>query len=189
MTGHQCFVQEVSKNRKVAVILERFDRLALPQVWLTGGCLFQTIWNLQTGWPADRAIKDYDLFYFDRDRSAAAEQAHRQAAASMFADLNVSLDIRNQARVPLWYEAKFGQPCPDFHDTRDGIRNFLFTCSCIALRRNGAGATELFAPHGFDDLYQGRLRPNPLADHRDDLFTAKAKSYRARWPHLRLETN
>jgi len=35
------------------------------------------------------------------------------------------------------------------------------------------------------ELYQGLLRPNPLCEHRE-LLRAKARSYRARWPWLRI---
>ena len=46
---------------------------------------------------------------------------------------------------------------------------------------------SLYASHGLQALYEGRLAPNPLTDHRE-LFLEKAASYRRRWPWLRVET-
>ena len=57
-------------------------------------------------------IRDYDVFYFDADTSWSAENEVIERAAHLFADLNVSIEVRNQARVHLWYEEKFGLPYP-----------------------------------------------------------------------------
>ena len=54
------FVSCVRQNRKVTAPLGRLSRFNLPQVALVAGALFQAVWNVQSGAPADAAIKDYD---------------------------------------------------------------------------------------------------------------------------------
>ena len=73
------------------------------------GAIAQTVWNLAAGHPAERGIKDADLVYFDAaDLSAEAEAAHECRIRERFGDLPCKLDVKNEARVHLWYEARFG---------------------------------------------------------------------------------
>lgn len=102
----------LSQNEMLVQVLDRAARLALPGWYVTAGCLFQTVWNVVTGRPPSAGIKDYDLFYFDgTDLSWEAEDTVIQAAHKHFGDLPVDVEVRNQARVHLWYEQKFGVPC------------------------------------------------------------------------------
>lgn len=181
----QRFVQDALRNRCNAVLLQRLPELELPDAWLVGGCLFQTVWNLLGGQPPEAGIRDYDIFYFDAgDLSEAAEAAVHLRAQQVFGGLGVQLDIKNQARVHTWYPAYFGRPCPPLREACEGIKRFLIGGTSVGLRQCGA-KVQLYAPHGLDDLYQGRLRPNPHVDH-GPLYGDKARDYQARWPWLRL---
>lgn len=160
--------------------------LGLPDGWLVAGCLFQTVWNLRSGQPPEAGIKDYDLFYFDgADLSAEAEQAVQRHAETVLGDLGVAVEVANQARVHLWYEAHFGHPYPRLGHVCEGIDRFLIPATCVGVRP-GATGWELYAPHGLALLYEGRLASNPLVPH-GDLFAAKARSYRERWPWLSVQ--
>ena len=179
------FVQDVRANRFNRAILDRWTALELPDGWLVAGCLFQTIWNLSSGAAPEAQIKDYDLFYFDDDLSENAEQAVQERVDRSLRDLGVVVEAKNQARVHLWYQDDFGHPYPRLHCARDGIDRFLVTSTCVGVRPAGA-AWEVYAPHGLRAVYEGRLAPNPLTDHRQ-LFLEKARSYQQRWPWLRVE--
>jgi hypothetical protein len=179
------FLADIRRNPHVRAILSRWERLALREGWLVAGCLFQTVWNLQAGRDPAAAIKDYDFFYFDGDDLSEAGERRIQARVEReLGDLGVVLEVKNQARVHLWYEAYFGHPYPRLRDARDGIDRFLVAGTCVAVRPVG-GDIELYAPYGLQMLYDGVLAPNALTDHRA-LFEAKAASYRARWPSLRV---
>lgn len=176
------FLAAIRANPVNAALLDRLPELHAPQVMLTAGCLFQTVWNLAAGRPPTEHILDYDVFYWDADLSFAAEDAVIRRAERLCADLNVRIEVRNQARVHLWYEQKFGVPGPVLADVRAGIDRFLIRCTCLGVAPDG----KVYAPHGFDELERGVLRPNP-ANHLPALFRAKAESYRARWPWLHTE--
>ncbi|GAB2889574.1 nucleotidyltransferase family protein [Uliginosibacterium flavum] len=177
------FRQDVLSNRHNLAILERWPALALPDAWLVAGCLFQTVWNLQSGRAPEADIKDYDLFYFDPlDTSEAAERKVQARIEEVFADLDIKVEACNQARVHLWYERHFGHPRSPLLSAREGIDRFLMPATCVGIR-----PSEIYAPHGFELLYAGRLTMNPLTPYRD-LFERKAASYAARWPWLRVET-
>ncbi|MBX3619038.1 MAG: nucleotidyltransferase family protein [Rhizobacter sp.] len=179
------FVRDLLANRHNRAILARWHRLALPDGWLVAGCLFQTVWNLRSGHPPEAHIKDYDIFYFDAGNLGEdAERAVQSHVDAVLGDLGVEVEAKNQARVHLWYEDHFGYPYPPLRSTTDGIARFLVPATCVGVRPRGDGH-EVHAPHGLGLLYDGVLTPNPLVDHRP-LFDAKARSYRERWPWLRV---
>lgn len=69
------FLQDALVNENNRGILHRWNDLRLRDGWLVASCLFQTVWNVQSGLPPEAQIKDYDLFYFDgSDLSPEAEQ-------------------------------------------------------------------------------------------------------------------
>jgi len=166
-----------------AEILRRLPALALPQAYLVAGCLYQAVWNRQAERPAGADIKDYDIFYFDEaDLSWEAEDRAIRRANELFADLGVTVELKNQARVHLWYGQRFGAGYPPLASTEDGIARYLVACTCVGIR---AADGALHAPYGLAELWEGVLRMNP-ANPRPALFLAKAESYRSRWPWLRI---
>ena len=181
------FIRDVLQNRHNQRILAQLPALGLPDAWLVAGCLFQTVWNLRSGNPPEAHIKDYDLFYFDpADLSEAAEARVNERVLACFAGQGITVEAKNQARVHTWYQDYFGFPYPALGSSRDGIDRFLVTSTCVGLKAGGSGL-ELYAPNGLDDLYQGRLGPNPLCPHLP-LFEKKARAYQERWPWLQVST-
>jgi uncharacterized protein len=159
----------------------------LPGWYLTAGCLFQTVWNVLDGHEPGRGIRDYDLFYFDdRDLSWEAEDAviRRWAGLALDADIGPEVEVRNEARVHLWYEQHFGAPCPPFRSSEDAISQFAATACCVGIRREH-GVDSVWAPFGFEDLFAFVLRPNPVQAPRH-VYEAKAARWRELWPRLEV---
>ncbi len=176
------FLSDIANNAHNRAILDRWNALALVDGWLVAGCLFQTVWNLQAGRAPDQDIKDYDLFYFDAgDPSEESERYVQERVDDVLGDLNITVEVSNQARVHVWYESHFGRPYERLHSVREGIDRFL-----VLETRVGVRPGDFYAPSGLTPLYAGSLTPNPLTPHRE-LFEQKALSYRSRWPWLRVE--
>jgi hypothetical protein len=165
-----------------AELTARLPALGLAQCLLTAGCLFQAVWNHQAQRPAEWGVKDYDVFYFDPDLSWEAENDVIETARHLFQELGVNVEIKNQARVHLWYSQRFGRAYPQLQSARDGIDRYLIAGTCIGL---DVETGELYAPFGLADVEQGVLRINPN-NPQADLFEQKAKSYQARWPWLKI---
>ncbi len=172
------FRNDTAKNEAITAILSRWHRLALPQAWLVAGCLFQTVWNLQSGRRPGAEIKDYDIFYFDSDVSSGAETQVQAHADSMLADLGIHVEVANQARVHTWYLEHFGRPYPALCSVEEGIDRFLVRETCVGIRPD-----EIYAPNGLEGIYVGTLTPNPLTPF-PELFAQKVESYRQRWDWL-----
>ncbi|MGC0375783.1 nucleotidyltransferase family protein [Streptomyces sp. SAI-229] len=174
----------LSRNETLLEVLDRTAVLDLPGWYLTAGCLFQTVWNVVTGRPPTEGIKDYDVFYFDdRDLSWEAEDAVIRAAAEAFADLPAEVEIRNEARVHLWYERKFGVACPPYTSTEAAIDNFAATTCCLGVRLEPGGRWRVYAPHGLSDVFRLVVRPNPVLAPRA-VYEAKTARWRRQWPEL-----
>ncbi|MGW2570527.1 nucleotidyltransferase family protein [Streptomyces sp. NPDC001537] len=174
----------LSRNSVLTEVLERTATMALPGWYLTAGCLFQTVWNVVTDRPPTAGIKDYDVFYFDADDlSWEAEDAVIKAGREIFADLPAEVEIRNEARVHLWYEDRFGVPCPPYESSEAAIDSFAATTCCLGVRLEAGGRWRVYAPHGLSDVFNLVLRPNPVLAPRS-VYEAKAARWREQWPEL-----
>ena len=129
-------------------------------------------------------IRDADLFYFDPDTSWDAEDAVIRAGAVLFADLPVPVEIRNEARVHLWYADHFGAPAPTaFRSCRDAVDSFAAVCCSYGLTLDADGRPQVYAPHGYDDLFGLVVRPNRRQAPRH-VYEAKAARWQQHWPEL-----
>jgi hypothetical protein len=175
--------ETLSENPVLTAVLDRATDLDLPDWYLTAGCVFQTVWNVVTGRPATEGILDYDLFYFDaEDLSWAAEDRVIAAGRTAFADIPAAVEIRNEARVHLWYEEKFGVPCPPYPSTEAAIDSFASTTCCVGVRVE-RGEWRVYAPHGLADVFDLVVRPNPVLAPRH-VYEAKTRRWQGQWPEL-----
>ena len=176
------FIELVETNEVNRAILAALPELGLADSWLVSGSLFQTVWNALTGRAPGHGIKDYDVFYFDLDTSWEAEDRAIRRGQEVFADLGAEVEIRNQARVHLWYEEKFGRPYPPLTCATDGIDRFLAPACMVGISAGG----EIYAPRGFDDIEAMVIRSNPVANFDADELARKAARWQEKWPELRV---
>ncbi|MFI5890003.1 nucleotidyltransferase family protein [Actinoplanes sp. NPDC051513] len=174
----------LSRNEVLLEVLARTAALRLPGWYVTAGCLFQTVWNVVTGRPPTSGIRDYDVFYFDdSDLSWEAEDRVITAARSAFAGLPAEVEVRNEARVHLWYEQKFGVACPPYVSSEAAIDSFAATTCCLGVRLEPDGRWRVYAPHGLSDVFNLVLRPNPVLAPRS-VYETKVARWREQWPEL-----
>jgi len=162
-------------------VLTRAEACDLPGWYLTAGCVFQTVWNVVTDRPPAEGIKDYDLFYFD-DADLSWEAEDKVIRAGTFDDLPAPVEIRNEARVHLWYEDHFGVPCPPYPSTEAAIDSFAATTCCLGIRLVG-DRWRIYAPHGLADVFNLVVRPNPVLAPQA-VYETKAARWREQWPEL-----
>ncbi|MFT9399757.1 nucleotidyltransferase family protein [Acetobacter sp.] len=177
------FIASVLKNPFNKELFARLGRMGLPECYLTAGCLFQTKWNEISGCAPDWGIKDYDVFYFDKqDLSWEAEDQVVRRVTAETTDLPIKVEIKNQARVHLWYSDRFGGEYPQLQSARAGIDLYLISCTSVGIEIETG---NLYAPNGLGDLNSGVLCMNPR-NPKPNLFRHKAESYRKRWPWLQI---
>ena len=159
--------------------------LDLPDWWLVSGALYNQVWNALTGRPELYGVKDIDLFYFDPDTSWEAEDRVIRAGAGLFA-ADPPVEIRNQARVHLWYEQHFGQPCAPYANAREPIAAFACLTHAVGMRLTAEDRFEVEAPYGLGHIFGFRVVPNPARPNRQT-HEAKAARQAVLWPELTVE--
>lgn len=182
----QMFMDGLMANPVNAELLRRLPSLGLGECFLTASCLFQATWNRMSGHPASWGVKDYDVFYFEaNDLSWEAEDVVIRRARTLLADLRVNVEVKNQARVHLWYQQRFNASYPQLTSSRDGIDRFLISCTCVGIEvETGA----LYAPNGLREVFEGILCMNQK-NSQPIHFRQKALDYQLRWPWLRILDN
>lgn len=167
-------------------LLEGIEALDLPDGLLTSGVIYNTVWNVLTGRPPQFGIRDADIAYFDdRDPSYEAENAVILRTRPHFEGRGIPVEVRNQARVHLWFPGHFGFAYPRLISSADMLNYFTTRAYAVGARQEG-GRIRIFAPFGLDDLFSFRLRPNPVLPNRAT-HEAKAARAVALWPELEVE--
>jgi hypothetical protein len=144
-------------------VLETSRELDLPDWLIVSGAVYQPVLNRLTGRDPDYGIKDYDLIYFDAaDISYAAEDAViRRVAAAFAPPLRDLVEVRNQARVHLWFEGKFGEAYAPLSCSAEALERFVSPLFAVGVRLERDDALTVVAPFGLEDLFALRLAPNP----------------------------
>ena len=144
-------------------VLDTARALHLPDPLVFSGAVYQPVLNHLTGRASDYGIKDYDLAYFDAaNLSYEAEDAIiRRVAAAFDEPLRYMVQVRNQARVHIWFERKFGEPYTPISSTAEALERFASPLFAIGVRLEPDGRLHVEAPFGLSDLFSLRLRPNP----------------------------
>ena len=168
-------------------VLSVARRLCLPDWLVFSGAVYQPVLNHLTGRPLDNGIKDYDLGYFDgSDLSYEAEDAViRRVKAAFDEPLRSMVEVRNQARVHLWFEAKFGEPYTPLSCTPQALERFASATFAVGVRLEFDDRLHIVAPFGLADLFALRLRPNPR--RRTVGFARASADVRRRWPEVVIE--
>lgn len=170
----------------VMQVLTTVRDLGLPDWRLFSGAVYQTVWNAVTGREPGYGLKDYDIGFFDPDTSWDAEDVFIRRVADAFEEpLKSQVEVRNQARVHLWFEQRFGEPYSPLASTDEALERFVCPAFAVGVRLEDDDRITVAAPFGLEDVFDMVLRPNPnrpLA-HGWERVTASAQ---ARWPEARV---
>ncbi len=171
-----------------AQILRRIPDLPLPQGMLVSGCLYQSAWNGLLGHDPTRGLLDYDLAYFDdSDLSYEAEDKVIQVCAKAFADLGVDVEVRNQARVHLWFKAHFGLDYAPLQTAAQSLERYMSPCNAVAIAPDDKGGFDVHAPYGFDDLFGFIVQPRgDGSEVSPESYAKKTTRMKAMWPELTI---
>jgi hypothetical protein len=181
----ECLEDALQQNVVAQAVLTTAEAMELPGWYFGAGGVAQTVWNLRHGFVAAAGIKDYDLVYFDPDDlSVDNERRVEDEVASRLSDLDVVVDVKNEARVHLWYAERFARPLDPYRSTEDAIATWPTTASSVGVRQDEQGFA-VCAPFGLADLFAIVARPNKTIVTRD-IYEEKTVRWAARWPRLRV---
>lgn len=173
------------RNRVFAEIFEKLPDFSLPTAYLGAGFVAQSVWNDLSGFPSLRAVKDVDIVYYDAsDLSQEAEAEIERMVRGGLARIPLEIEVKNQARVHLWYEEYFGYPIEPYTSVEAGINSWPTTATAIGIQ-NRSGKLKVYAPYGLNDLFGFVVRPNK-SQITEKIYRNKAARWKAAWPELKI---
>ena len=131
--------------------------------------------------------KDIDLVYFDAMRCCPTKPRTPSSPGpnAHFAGLPLPVEVRNQARVHLWFEQRFGHPYPKLGSSADALTRFASrhrtrsasgftpTADSMSLRRSASTTSSSF-----------RIVPNRAIDNRRDACRKRRRAPERQWPEI-----
>jgi len=179
-----CLERILEQNETIKRILELAPRLQMPNWYLGAGCIAQTVWNMHHGFDLIHGIKDYDLVYYDSpDITQEGEKLYIKKGRDCFRDLPI--EIKNEARVHLWYEKHFGYSIKPYKSIEEAINTWPTTATSVAVKYDNKGEFIVIAPYGLNDLFGMIVRPNKTQITKK-IYLEKVERWERIWPKLTI---
>ncbi len=184
--GRVYFIEEVIRSTVLYDLLVILRDAHLPDAWLASGAIYQTVWNALTGKDAAHGIKDYDLIYHDEtDTSYEAEDHVITQLTEACKPLELPIEIRNQARVHLWFPKHFGIDYPKLGCSLESLLYYASTTHSVAARLHDDDRLQIEAPFGLEPIFQMQMLPNKVLPNKET-FTRKANRLTKHWSQLKV---
>lgn len=174
----------IMSNETINIALERAKQLDIENYYIGAGCITQTVWNYLSNYPLNYGIKDIDFVYFD-DKNLDFQSEDRVIARikDLYSDLKIEVDAKNQARIHLWYESRFGYTIEPYTSLESAINTYPTTATAIGVRKEKNDEFKVYAPYGLNDLFGKIVRANKsqITKH---IYDNKVSSWLTKWPDL-----
>jgi len=156
----------------------------LPDHLLVAGAIYNLVWNRLTGRPDVTGINDIDVFYYDAsDTGWDAEDVVIKRLDTRFAHLPLPVQVRNQARVHLWFPQKFGTPFQPLTSSAEMLGRYASKTHSVGARLEANDTMTIVAPFGLDHIFSMRIVPNPVLDNKKAHETKAARA-QSMWPEV-----
>lgn len=191
MMGYHCDLAEqlhmlrmlLKQSPVIEQVLQESQLLGLTDYYIGAGCICQTVWNLQTGRDPVYGISDIDFAYFDdTDLSYEAEDRVIQRVQGYFAQLPLAMDVKNQARVHLWYQKHYGYHLEPYRSLEQAVDTWPTTATSVGVRLQN-GHFKVYAPFGLNDLFGQIVRAN-RTQITEQTYQYKCAKWTSKWPEL-----
>ncbi len=193
MIGFNCDVESqvemlheiLQKNDVIYQVILRANKLGIDKYYIGAGCICQSVWNYQNNLNLMYGISDIDFVYFnDNDLSYEAENAIILKVKNEFSDLSVDIDIKNQARVHLWYKEHYGYDISPYNSVEDAISTWPTTATSIGVRLEDSKLI-VYAPFGMNDMFGQIIRANKTQITKET-YMQKCNKWTSKWNSLRI---
>ena len=171
------------KNKDLVSILKVLESIGINNCYVGAGAINQTIFNYYHGYQINYGIKDYDVVYFDEDLSYESEDFVIRKIKKGLGNLADLVDIKNEARVHLWYNEKYQIKREPYSSVEDAIASWGATITCVGVRMMN-GKLEVYAPYGLEDIFGMIIRP-VKRDFSKEMYDERAIRWQKKWTMLK----
>ncbi len=180
--------QILSLDKKFMTVLHRLRKLDLPKdYYVMSGWPAQIIANYNANVDLAHNVKECDIVYWEADLSAEREQEIIHLIETTLQDLDLPLDITNEARAHLWLPDYCGITIEPYPNLEAAISSMTETITCLGIRLNENDEFVIFAPYGLNDIFGDTIRPvkdSPLISK--EYYTQRALGKQKRFPNLKI---
>ncbi|MDR0263218.1 MAG: nucleotidyltransferase family protein [Sphingobacterium sp.] len=176
-------IEIIKLSPTLVEVFELSRKLNLEQHYIGAGCIAQTVWNYLIGNPFGYGIEDIDIVYFDTDLTYEKEERIIKSGKEVFCKLPIKVDIKNQARVHLWYKDKFGIDLKPYSSLEEAIDSWPTTSTSLGVRLDQNGEWKVYSPYGLEDLFQLKIMANKKLITQD-IYKNKYEKWKRKWPEL-----
>lgn len=153
----------IYKNSKLMEVLKTLEEYAktnpvFTNYYVGAGSINQTVFNYLSNKEIDYGIKDFDIVYFDKDLSYEAEDKIIKELSKRLVNNGILFDIKNEARVHIWYNEKYKSNRLPYTSVEDAIASWGTTVTCIGVRLENDKLVT-YCPYGLNDLFSMTIRP------------------------------
>lgn len=183
------FERIIKKNKKLMAVLKVLEEYSktnprFKDYYVGAGSVNQTVFNYLSGNEIDYGIKDFDIVYYDEDLSYEAEDIIIKDLDKMFKDKSIEFDVKNEARVHIWYNEKYGDKREPYTSTEDAISKWGATVTCIGVRLEN-NKLITFCPYGLNDLFSMTIRPVKVYFTKE-AYDSRCDRWLKKWPNLNI---
>ncbi len=176
----------INSSELMKEALERAKLSGLDNYYIGAGCITQTVWNYLFCNPLDYGIKDIDFVYFDeKNMDYEAENKVISNLKELYSDFRIEVDVKNQARVHLWYKEHFGYDIMPYKSIEAAINTWPTTATAIGVRKGGNNNLKVYAPFGLNDMFGKIVRPNKI-QITEEIYRNKISNWLKKWPELTI---
>ncbi|HWT20596.1 MAG TPA: nucleotidyltransferase family protein [Variovorax sp.] len=176
----------VAASDELMAALRAVRSLGLRSWCIGAGAIRSLVWDTLHGFDRRSAVEDLDVVYFDAGASPQQDAGLENRLRSAMPGFR--WEVTNQAGVHRWLAAALGQVVPPLASLEEGVATWPEFATCVGVWLNEDESLGVVAPHGLDDLFELRVRHNPL---RASLATYRqrvaAKRFGERWPRLSID--
>lgn len=177
-------IEMVENSLHLKEIAIALYELKAEKFYIGAGAIAQTIWNIQTNRPVDYGIDDIDIVYYN---SKNIEEKHEKEIVEhlnqKLEEYPLWIDVKNEARVHLWYRNKFGYDIEPYESIEDAIDTWPTTATSLGISKISEKCWEIYAPFGLMDVFNMKI----VANNRQitkEIYDIKVKKWAQKWPEL-----
>lgn len=184
MTGNQKKLEEIVRNTELINYLSAIRKAEIPDAWLVGGALRNTVWK-ELYPDCDLRINDIDVPYFSSDLPIEANRKFQEKLESILPTEKWECD--NQAWVHLYDDKDWHMPHAPYDSLEESMQDFWYSVNTIGVKLDKDNEIKILNPEALDDLFSGILRILPhQKDNYREWFIQKIEKITSRCSEIKV---
>lgn len=175
----------IRSSSELMEMLDEVKRLKLKSWCIGAGAVRSLVWDQLHGFATPSYYNDVDVVYYDD--LASPEQDLELLNRLRSCRPSVRWEVTNQASIHHWFLNQHLQVVPPLHSLAEGIATWPEYATCVGVTLDSENSVKVIAPHGLEDLFQLRIRHNPIRASAA-VFNERliSKRFAERWPKLSI---